>query len=410
MFIEYIRNCLANLNAYRFRTFLTLLAIVLGSFSIVLMSSLAESGLETVASGIEDLGGARLILLLPKQPEREKEKAHYSKGLDRDDLLLLQERLPHTIRVSGMKTLTGQSIRLRQSTKSHRTDIIGADELFLKTLDLTIESGRNFNTSDLEYNRRVLIVGVDLAQKLSGSNSPLDEEVTLFGSSYRIIAVLERANKMGVQIGFDWNDFAVIPETTFTERERLESPLEVLIVTTDKTKNNIVKGVLNFLIERRHKGIDDFQILDFNQVLKQFETIFAVTKLVVLFVAGIALFIGGVGIMNIMLVSINERIQEIGIRRAMGATRRTIVRQFVTEAALLTVTGGIIGVLLALSLKKLADVLIVFIEPSWVGVLSGEAVIYALLASILVGMIFGYFPARRASLLTIERCLRTERG
>ncbi|MFC1849014.1 ABC transporter permease [candidate division CSSED10-310 bacterium] len=410
MLREYLNISWDTLRQHRFRTFLTLLAIVLGSFSIVLMTSLAESGLATIMSGVESLGGSRIIFIGPKQPERAKDKAFYSRGLIPEDITLIKEQVPYVERVSSIKTLNSREFRVRQKDETIIADVVASDDNFIKTFDMSLQQGRNFQQSDLDDMRRVIILGAELRTKLFDQEQALDREITLFNATYRVIGILAKNHKMGVQIGFDWDLFAVLPETTFTEREGYRSPVEIMVVTTDKNKNEIVKRIINTLLERRHYNIDDFQILDFNALMKQFENMFALIKIIVAIIAGIALFIGGVGIMNIMLVSVNERTREIGIRRAVGATALSIIHQFLVESSLLTMVGGVTGVGLAIGVKMIADRIIIQFEPSWTGVLSLESILYALFAALLVGNLFGYFPAKRASKFEIDRCLRVERG
>lgn len=411
MIVEYIRISFDTVKTHRFRTFLTLLAIILGSFSIVLMTSLAESGLATMLSGVEEMGGYQMLLLVPKRPERVKEKAFYSKGLNAEDVILLNNRLPFIEHISGVKTIGGREIKRPETNKSQMADIIGADQHFINTFKMNIAKGRNFTQNDFDNLHRVIILGQELKQRLFGDSEALHERVTLFNIPYQVIGTLEKNYKLGIQMGFDWNLNALIPEATLTEREGYASPLEIIIITQDPSKNDIVKRVMNRLIEEKHRYIDDFEFLDFNSLMNQFEYILTTIKIVVAFVASIALVIGGVGIMNIMLVSVNERTREIGIRRAIGATPRSITHQFLIEAGLLTVIGSIIGIIIAFLLKMLIDWIVAsFILPPWTGVLSLASILYALFAAVAVGLIFGYFPAKRASKLNIDECLRVERG
>lgn len=410
MLTEFFLSCFENLRQYRFRTFLTLLAIVIGSFSIVVMTSLAESGLATVTNGLEQLGGSRIIYVIPKQPERAKDKASYSKGLAREDIDLVKNRVPYVERIIAIRTLGSIEVRRRESPTGTVTSVVGTDEQCLAALDMKLAAGRGFVPEDLAESRRVILLGHELNRKLFGGENPVDREVTLFGATYRVIGLIARNSKLGVQLGFDWNDFGFIPEPTMTDREQLASPIEILITTTSRDHNEIVKRICNSLIERRHNGVDDFSFLDFNKLLAQFETIFILIQGIVAVISSIALVIGGVGIMNIMLVSVNQRMLEIGIRRAVGATPRNITLQFMLEASILAVSGSCIGIGLALGVVTLSRIVIVQIEPSWTGVVSLQSVVFAILAAVVVGNVFGYVPARRASRLVIDRCLRTARG
>lgn len=410
MIREILRSCFDNFRRYRFRTFLTLLAIVVGSFSIVVMTSIAHSGLNTILSGIERIGGSRLIALFPKEPVREKSKASLSPGLSQDDVLLIRERVPFIERVTITRSIGRIELRRRERTSGVITDIVGSDHLCITSLDMGLAAGRGFVEADLHESRRVMIIGDELRLKLFGNSYPVGAEVNLFGATYRIIGCLSRNFKLGVQLGFDWNDFVFIPETTLRDREQIEASLEILITTTAADRNDIVKRIINALLEQRHNGVDDFTILDFHKVLDQFARFFILISAIVAVVSSISLIIGGVGIMNIMLVSINQRMQEIGIRRAVGATPRAIIAQFMSEASILAVVGSILGVLCGLVFIMAAGLLITQFEPSWVSVISWTSVMFALGSALIIGNVFGFFPARRAAGFVIDRCLRAERG
>jgi len=411
VFTEYIRTSLDTFTSHRFRTFLTLLAIILGSFSIVLMTSLAESGLATMIRGVEKLGGQRMIFLVPKNPERAREKAFYSKGLSREDAHVLKNSLPYLDRITALKSIGQHEIGRKHGLKTTNADFIAVDRDFLSALGMKLTSGRNFNPGDFQDQRRVVLLGYDLKQKLFGPENALQQQLVLFNKTYVIIGTLQKNYNLGIGMGFDWNNFALIPEPTLTDREGVLAPLEILVVTTDKSRNDVVKRILNTLLMRKHKNIDDFEILDFNTLLGQFAHIFSMIKIVVAFISSIALVIGGVGIMNIMLVSVNERTREIGIRRAIGASSSAIRAQFLSESCLLSIFGSIIGILLALMVKSLLDMVMTrFVLPPWTGVLSIGPLLYALAAAVTIGMVFGFVPARRASTMSIDRCLRTERG
>lgn len=410
MIREILQSCLDNFKRYRFRTFLTLLAIVIGSFSIVVMTSIAHSGLMTIFSGIERIGGSRLIALMPQDPVRERHRVALSPGLSQDDLQLIRERVPFIKHVTIMRTAGLNELRRREVTSAVITDIVGTDHLCLQSFDMKLAAGRGFIEADLHDSRRVIIIGDGLRTKLYGNSFPVRTELNLFGATYRVIGFTTRNFKLGVQFGFDWNDFAFIPETTLREREQFTVPLEIMITTTAADKNDIVKRIVNSLIEQRHHGVDDFTILDFNKMLAQFKNVFMLISAIVAVISSISLIIGGVGIMNIMLVSINQRMQEIGIRRAVGATPRVIIAQFMSEATILAIMGSFVGVIFGLLFFMGAGFLIAQFEPSWVSSISWVSTAFALGSALLIGNIFGYFPARRAAGFVIDRCLRAERG
>ena len=178
------------------------------------------------------------------------------------------------------------------------------------------------------------------------------------------------------------------------------------IKTDDVQHNDIVKRIANALLADRHHHIDDYEIFDLSSVLSSFNSFFAIMRTIVGFIAGIALLVGGVGVMNMMLVSVSERVREIGIRKAIGANPSDIGRQFLLEAIVLAGTGGIVGAGAGAGCALLACSIIRHFQPTWVTVLAHGAIVAALCVSFGVGLLFGYFPARRASKLDAIAAIR----
>jgi putative ABC transport system permease protein len=177
---------------------------------------------------------------------------------------------------------------------------------------------------------------------------------------------------------------------------------------TDNPKNNeIVKRILNAVLLERHHGVDDFSIFDFEKRLASFYQVFLIMKVIVGLLAGISLLVGGVGIMNIMLVSVSERVREIGIRKALGASPADIGRQFVVEAMLLSGFGGTLGAALGMGGTLLGGVLIHHFKPSWQTQISEPAVTVAVVSAVVIGLVFGYWPAKSASRLDPVTAIRT---
>jgi putative ABC transport system permease protein len=180
-----------------------------------------------------------------------------------------------------------------------------------------------------------------------------------------------------------------------------------LVAKTDASANNdIVKRIANAVMQHRHNGVDDYEIWDFSGVMGQFAQIFLILKLIVGFVASISLLVGGVGVMNMMFVSVSERTKEIGIRKALGASPRAIELQFLFEAMFLSSIGGFLGVSLGVLGALGANVGIAKLEEAWVGTVSVPAVIIALVVSLAVGIGFGFVPAKRAATLDAVDAMR----
>ncbi|WP_437999742.1 ABC transporter permease [Sorangium sp. So ce185] len=394
------------LSAHKLRSMLTVLSITLGAFAIVLMTSLAEGGLLTLSRGIEQLGGARLILIAPKEPVRaERKKAMYVTGFTRKDRDHLARGIPHVAEHTLYAMLGSRDVTSDEGDED-RTDLVAADSGFLDAFRMPVGRGRAFSDEEDRRRARVCVAGPKLAARL-WRGDPIGRWVTVGALRCRVIGVLAASERMGFNFGFSWDDLLVAPIDTAADVEKDVRSSALLVLKTDDVRNNDpVKRIVNALLVERHHGVDDFTLYDFSSIMEQFEAVFATMKAIVGLIAGVALLIGGVGVMNMMLVSVSERVREIGIRKALGAAPGDISAQFLCEAALLSGAGGLLGVAGGALAAGLASSIIRRFTPGWVGAISTTAVIAALLVSSGVGVAFGWLPARRAGRLDPVAAMR----
>jgi putative ABC transport system permease protein len=406
MWTEYLRIAWRVLRAHKFRSALTMLSITTGAFSIVLMSSLADSGLATMARGLEELGGARLLLIGPKNPERAEDKREsYSKGLTRADFDLLATAMPHVSARSVYANLWRRNV-VGDTGLSSRSDVVGSDGSFIELYKMTLAKGRVFSEEENRAQAKVCVVGHRLAEKLFDGEA-VGHLLTAEGVRCRVIGQLANQDRFGVDFDFDWLDLVVLPLECLVSGSPTAAPLRQLVVRTDDARSNeITKRVANALLEERHHGVDDFELFDFSTFLDKFNRMFDIMRALVGFIAGIALLVGGIGVMNMMLVSVSERVREIGIRKAVGATPRDIGAQFLYESALISGLGGLVGVAAGIAAALASAPLIRHFTPSWVGVVSQTAAAIAFSVSVGIGLVFGYFPARRAGRLDAILAMR----
>jgi putative ABC transport system permease protein len=403
MFFEFLRMSLGVLRAHKFRSALTVLSITIGAFSVVVMSSLAKSGIATIARGIEDVGGARMVIFFPKPPERaERKRASYFRGLTPEDAEALRGQVPGG-RLFEMHSELGDRDVRYGSSDPKPAGLVAGNQDFLETFTMKLAAGRSLDHDDIEGRRRVAVLGHGVANTLFPTpEAALGQVVRVGTESYRVIGVVDKVKRFGVRFGFDWNDFVLVPITL-----RQEGQQSALIIVTHGTEHNeMAKRVAYALISHRHRGVDDFQVFDVGAMTEKFYAVFRIMQIIVAFIASIALLVGGVGVMNILLVSVSERVREIGLRKAIGASDLAIGAQFLFESALLAALGGLVGVAGGSLAAQVIGRLIRRGEESWVPVLSVEAMIGALLASALIGLTFGLLPARKASKLTVVDCLR----
>ncbi|GAC1580309.1 MAG: ABC transporter permease [Polyangiales bacterium] len=398
MWLSYLRLAARALWGHKFRSALTVLSITVGAFAIVLMTSLADSGLQTIARGIEDLGGSRLIFIIPRQPDRaEVKRESQDLGVRDSDREPVFGALPHVVGTTVFARLRTQDTSTDLG-RSARSDVVGSDSHFFDIFLMQLDRGRLFTEEEADAHAAVCVMGNRAALKLFSDN-PIGHMVYADGVRCRVIGTLAEKDHGDVGFGFDWNDLIVMPRLTAAESDPQARFSCAMVKTDDVTANDTVKRIINARMNARHHGVDDFWILDFSTFMEKFHQIFAIMEILVGFIAGIALLIGGVGVMNIMLVSVSERVREIGIRKAIGARPNDIGAQFVTEAIFLAGSGGAIGVGFGVLFAMVAGRVIRHFLKSWVAVVSTPSAVIALLVSLAIGLIFGYFPARRASKL-----------
>jgi putative ABC transport system permease protein len=406
MWLEHLRIAARALRGRALRSLLTVISITIGALAIVLSSSLAESGLSTLMRSVEELGGARLLMVVPKPAERaEKKRASARGGLDATDRDQATEGVPH-LAARALYASLGKRDALSDQGQTARTDLVAGDAGFFDVLRMRVASGRALDADDEARAARNCVVGPELARKL-WVGPALDRRLTVGSIRCRVVGVLADNRRWGMNFGFDWNHLVVVPHRTAIALEpdvRAESAIALL--TEAPAHNDAVKRIVNSRLVDRRAGVDDFTLYDLGRVIERFESAFTLMKLLVGLCAAIALAIGGVGVMNMMLVSVSERVREIGIRKALGATPSDLSRQFLVEASLLSALGGISGAALGAGGALAIGRLIRSGIPSWISTLSLPAVAAALLLSAAIGVGFGWLPARRAARLDPVEAIR----
>lgn len=399
--------------AHRFRAALTLLSVFIGALAIVLMSSLAQSGFATIKRSIEEVGGARLILIVPEEPERARARAKaYRTGLTDDDSERTLAGVPHVQDATRFASLRKHDVTAGDGA-STQADLVAGDQRFIEALRFRIGEGRGFEEREHREHARVCVVGHPIAASLAqgspaqDSSALLGRQMSIDGLRCRVVGVFAPQPRFGFGLGFDWEKLVVIPaETAEDHYPDLRHRSLVMLVTDAAASNELVMRVVNARLSETHHGVDDYALLDFAGMLRKFEQAFVIMEAIAGCLAGVALLIGGVGIMNMMLVSVNERVREIGIQKALGARPSHLLAQFLSEAVLLSLSGGAVGVLAGIGVAIGVSVLIERMVATWVGVVSWPAVVAALISSVGTGALFGWLPARRAAALQPVEAMR----
>ena len=389
--------------AHKLRSFLTMLSLTIGAASIVAMTSLAGSGFDTLTRGIEDIGGTRFIAVFHDQP-KHGHADRYTRWLTMGDRDALAKHVPDLEAIVASKKFYHFPIEGAEGRETDTT-VVATEPSYFSAYKMALAEGRMLTPDDQIHHRRVAVIGHALASTLFGGQDPLGQELVFQGSRYTVIGMLVSNPKPNINLGYAWDQVIVIPVTS----PDVGSDLEQIDMVVKRTQDaDLAVRVANAVLLHRHRGVDNYMIFEFAGLLKNFYLAFSIMQAVVALVACLALLIGGVGVMNIMLVAVTERMREIGLRKALGASRAMIRNQFLTESMALSLIGASLGVGLGYGIWRLAGEFIRRLSPAWVESFSPGAVVVALAASLASGVFFGWLPAQRASELEPIQCLRHE--
>jgi putative ABC transport system permease protein len=383
------------------RSFLTILGIVIGVASVITMVTLGGGATVLVTQQIASLGSNLLMITPGKRmgpgaaPSAAPFRVKDAEAIARD--------VPS---IAAVAPASSQSVMAILGNENWSTTATGTDNEYLKVRNWSLKAGRLFSDSELRAGASVCLLGETVRQKLFGGLDPIGSRIRLGKLSFQVIGLLEAKGQSGM--GRDQDDLVLMPLQTFQRRisgNQYVSLIQVSVrdgASTEKAQRDIER----LMRARRHvapNADDDFSVMDMKEITKMLTGTTQVLTGLLGAVAAVSLLVGGIGIMNIMLVSVTERTREIGTRLAIGALEREVLMQFLVEAVVLSSSGGLIGILLGLAgclgLKNALQVPFVF-NPG--------IVMVAFLFSAFVGVVFGYFPARKAARLDPIEALRHE--
>jgi putative ABC transport system permease protein len=417
-FGENVRFALLAVRAHKLRASLTVLGIVVGVATVIAMVSIVTGFNNNMANTFQTFG-ATLVLFQkyeprfgPGGPRPEGERRR--KELTLEDAAALKAAIPEMRAVSPARYLWDNSdyhIRYRDA-EVQSPKISGVIEEYPIATNRPIAEGRFLTTTEIEHAADVIVIGDEIRERLFARVDALNKRVQLGHDSYTVVGVFEKKGKM---FGESQDNLVVIPITTFDRRfpwvkaggSNGDALRIATVPYTAEQVPTLIEKARAILRMRRHVAFnqpDDFGIVTPDKMIESFQGITSGITLAMVFVAFVSLLIGGVGVMNIMLVSVTERTREIGVRKAVGAFRRDIVLQFLTEATTLSLLGGAIGVVVGIAVpigvKKAFEALPAE-TPLW-------AVFVGLFVSLSVGIFFGLYPAVKASRLDPIEALRYE--
>ncbi|MBD2663083.1 hypothetical protein B6N60_00628 [Richelia sinica FACHB-800] len=401
--VESVKMATTTLLANKLRSSLTMLGIIIGNASVIAMIGIGEGAQKLATEQFQSLG-PNVLFIIPGSPESRNRNIETPKTLVLEDAKAIARQVRSIISVAP--DITNRAT-ITYRNKNSKSSVIGTTPEYLSVRSFEIAQGRFLNELDIKRNNPVVVLGPDLAKKLFGNQNPINQQIQIKNVTFQVIGVTVAK---GAFLGSNNDDVAFIPISTMSSRiVGITSPYGIdlsMISVSAKDANSIraAEFQIKNLLRLRHKITqeDDFTVRTQKNILDIIGTVTNALTTMLAAIAGISLLVGGIGIMNIMLVSVTERTQEIGLRKAIGATQQDILLQFMIEAVILSVAGGCIGITLGG-----AGVVIVSIVTPLQSTISLVAVTLAAGVSGGIGLFFGVVPARRAAQLDPIVALRS---
>lgn len=385
------------------RSFLTILGIVIGVASVIAMVMIGDGTTANVKESISKLGTNMLTLRVGQERRGPPKEDNSAKPFTEGDISAIKNEVQN---IKAVASENNTRINIVYGNKSNSASVIGTNNDYFIIKDWEVTDGRIFDESELNSGKSSCIIGTTMVKQLFGEENPIGTNIRLKNLSCNVIGVLK--SKGASAFGSDQDEIIIIPLKMFQQKIKGDKDISsILISITDgKYIENAKTEITSLMQERRSLRVDEpdnFHIRDMEEMLSAMTSTTKMLTYLLGSIAGISLLVGGIGIMNIMLVSVTERTREIGTRLAIGAMENEVLLQFLVEAIVLSTLGGIIGIILGLSIGFVAvDVM----ELAFI--LNNQIIMISFFFSTLIGVVFGYFPARKAARLNPIDALRYE--
>ena len=430
--VEGVSIGIAAIRSNKLRSLLTMLGIIIGTAAVLAMIAIGDGAKEIVMQDAQKLGGANRITLYHTRYKRENNRwvrIHSNEYMKYGDVQAIEAECPSVSAVAPrIPDWRGVLIQAPGGAET-RAGYNGVDATYTTAMGWDIKEGRFITDEDVENATKICVLGDELATELFGTTSPLGQEIKIardvryadpwgrrrrkrFTERFTVVGTLIPRGR-SLRFGWSYDNLAFIPISTTQERFTGDDKIQDIMVFAN-TVDAIPQAIeeVKTVIRKRHKNQDDFiRIFDIRSGIAQLEKISKMIKIALGSIAGFSLLVGGIGIMNMMLVSVTERTREIGLRKALGAKPLDILLQFLMEAVIICGVGGAIGVGLGILVGEGMAVLavnIVKIVPEWPSVISTQWIVISVSFSAAIGISFGLYPAIKASVLPPIEALRKE--
>ncbi|MDN5096470.1 ABC transporter permease [Aliarcobacter butzleri] len=385
------------------RSILTILGIVIGVASVIAMVMIGDGTTASVKESITKLGTNMLTLRVGQERRGPPREDNSSKPFQNEDITAIKNEIQN---IKGVAAENSTKMNIVYGNKSNNSSVIGTNNDYFIIKDWALKDGRIFDDSELSSGKSSCIIGTTIVTQLFGDENPIGASIRLKNMTCNVIGVL--ASKGAAAFGNDQDEIVIVPLKMYQRKIKGDKDVSSIIIsiTEERYIENAKTEITSLMQERRAVKIgepDNFHIRDMKDVL---DTMTSTTNMLTYLlgsIAAISLLVGGIGIMNIMLVSVTERTREIGTRLAIGAMESEVLLQFLVEAVVLSTWGGIIGIFLGLGIGY---TIVNMMQLPFI--LNNQIIIISFVFSTLIGIIFGYFPARKAARLNPIDALRYE--
>jgi|TARA_B100001559_G_C16484966_1_gene615566 putative ABC transport system permease protein len=401
LILDLLRMALRSLISHKLRTFLTALGIIIGVASVISMISIGEGARQQTLSTISKFG-TNIITIKPGQ----KKTRHVSTGkvdtLVLDDAQFIEK---HVSLITGVAAQVYRSAQLKFGNKNTNTTVRGTGKSYVHLANFEMQTGRYFNQQEINAAKRVCVLGATVVKNLFEESNPLGKTIKVDGKNFIVIGITE---PKGALSWFDPDDQIFIPVTTAQKRVFGMNHIQSIDVQAANIEDlELIKEDIAQILRLRHNTPegkeDDFYVQNSSQWLNSWGDAAKTFTYLLGGIAAISLMVGGIGIMNIMLVSVTERTREIGIRKAIGAKKREILEQFLIESVVISFLGGGIGVLMGIAISKMVSNI-----GGWETIVSTQSILLAFGFSVGIGIFFGFYPANKAANMNPIEALRYE--